>query len=177
MKILTLDFNIFVNDYTCENDLSISYDLYHSATMWFVDKIHNLKPDQICFIGTHENIIQCLDINDYYDIINVDRNHDMGYGDQKEQLHCFNWVQYLFDAGMVNSYTWIYNNLSQMDTSLKYPCQKNSITTPYILDKIGDVDKIFICLSGDYLPERMRDLFHLWCSLYVYHYKQHIDII
>lgn len=45
MKILTLDFNIFVNNYTCENDLSINYDLYHSTTMWFVDKLHNLKPD------------------------------------------------------------------------------------------------------------------------------------
>lgn len=72
---------------------------------------------------------------------------------------------------MINSYTWIYNDLSQMDMSIKYPCQKNNITTPYILDKIGDVDKIFICLSGEYLPEQIRDLFHLWCSLYVYHYK------
>lgn len=159
------------------NLLHPNYAIYHTLTMWLLGQIKIMRPEQITFVAHQDTIVQLLDNNEHYTIINLDHFHDMGYTKDLESLHPYNWVEHLNQQNKLDSYIWIYDNNSNQESCSSFPCQKGSIHTKYILDKLSNnLDQIIICMSPELIPWKVQALYHLWCSICMQHYGEFFEI-
>lgn len=129
-KILTIDFDIFLyKDLPLYNNLintensfdeflqtfplleNVRFDinLYNKLTI-FLEKIFlNTKKENIFFCKNHEDVVNFTYNNNFFDLINIDYHHDLGYNNMNQNLYCGNWVKELIKTKKVHKYIWIKN--------------------------------------------------------------------
>lgn len=120
----------------------------------------------IHIIENHHEIVPL--IKEEINLINVDHHHDIAYSDDDafsvKDLNCGNWVKFLKDSDLIHSYYWI--NDSNSREPWVGDCEKIinkqisiEITSLINLLKYDSIDKVIICFSAPWVPERYRGLF------------------
>lgn len=128
-KILTIDFDIFLyKDLPLYNNLiniensfdeilqtfplleNVRFDinLYNKLTIFLKKIFSNTKKENIFFCKNHEDVINFTYNNNFFDLINIDYHHDLGYN-MNQKLYCGNWVEELIKTKKVHKYIWIKN--------------------------------------------------------------------
>ena len=125
----------------------------------------DISYSNICVAFSHEHIGQFLKNDKDLEIINIDHHHDLGYDedDPYEKCTCANWAYYLFKQGKLDKYIWLNNNNSDIIPPPRHEanffseffCDINE--TSYI-NRFGRPDKIFICLSPEWVPSQYHPL-------------------
>jgi len=121
---------------------------------------------------SHKNIGEFLKNENDLEIVNIDHHHDLGYDETElfETCTCANWVYYFFKQGKIKSYLWLNNSNSGIIPppraedcfSSEYFC---NIEEDEFINRFGKPDKIFICLSPEWVPEQYHPLFFLMLDL------------
>lgn len=149
----------------------IDYDLYNKLSNLFIYLLKKLNKNNIEFIVNHDEIVSFLSQEDIYHIINIDYHHDWFYEEKDEkqiiELNCGNWVKYLNDNNMLSFYTWIntFNSAFCSDIIENDKIEFFNINE-IELEDFFIPDKVFICLSPDWVPPYIEPLYDLWKSLY-----------
>ena len=128
-KILTIDFDIFLyKDLPLYNNLintensfdeflqtfplleNVRFDinLYNKLTIFLEKIFSNTKKENIFFCKNHEDVVKFNYNNNFFDLINIDHHHDLGYNMSKK-LYCGNWVEKLIRTKKIHKYIWIKN--------------------------------------------------------------------
>ena len=129
-KILTIDFDIFLyKDLPLYNNLintensfdeflqtfplleNVRFDinLYNKLTIFLEKIFSNTKKENIFFCKNHEDVVKFTYNNNFFDLINIDYHHDLGYSDMNQKLYCGNWVKELIKTKKIHKYIWIKN--------------------------------------------------------------------
>lgn len=114
-------------------------------------------------IGTnHEDIRVLLEGQENVHIFNVDHHHDLGYpNNNPEVCSCANWGDYFLRQGVIQHFTWIKNENSDIEN--EYDEEDSRLTfinyEDYNLYNLPRVDKLFLCLSPDWVPPVYHPLF------------------
>ena len=129
-KILTIDFDIFLykdlplynNFINTDNSFdeilqtfplleNVRFDinLYNKLTIFLVIIFSNTKKENIFFCKNHEDVVKFTYNNNFFDLINIDYHHDLGYNNMNQNLYCGNWVKELIKTKRIHKYIWIKN--------------------------------------------------------------------
>lgn len=120
----------------------------------------------IHIIENHHEIVPL--IKEEINLINVDHHHDIAYSDDDalniKDLNCGNWVKFLKDNDLIHSYYWINDSNSRgpwVGNCEKIINKQISIETTSLINllKYDSIDKVIICFSAPWIPERYRGLF------------------
>lgn len=132
----------------------------------------DISYSNICVSYSHEHIGKFLKDDNNLEIVNIDHHHDLGYESNKdyEICTCANWAGHFFKKGKIISYTWLNNSNSGI---IPPPQQEDCFSSEQFCDideneyikKFGKPDKIFICLSPEWVPEQYHPLFYLMLDL------------
>lgn len=197
-NILTIDFDIFMRDSieaynnliekTWKERFKIIPSLQHSPfdgesyqklTQYLLFLFSSIGKNQIHFLREHHHILNFLDNEEVYNIINIDHHHDWCY--KKEDFYqpitnvnCGNWIKYLNDTGHLNSYTWIKNHNSQLPL----------IEQKFLIHNLKDCnlfnlsvfDEIFLIFSPQYVPPYYHSFFFVWMDMANNIYKTHFEM-
>lgn len=152
------------------------YQIYQKLTNYLMTLLPLIEQKNIHFIYDHEQIIDFLNPDEYYNIIHIDHHHDMGYGpieEKEKELGCANWLHFV---PHLLTCKWIKNDNSQTppkEKTIKDLEILNLKST--ILDTLNCPQEIYICLSPPWIPPNHRFLFYLWMDLFNKYYHTHFD--
>ena len=198
-KIVTIDFDIIMapsinlyNNIVPANDwetlkenpyfqlLKIDTIHYQKIFNYVIYCTQYLPKENIHFIEDHSQAVNY--ITEKCDLINVDHHHDIGYGEdleKQEKPTCANWVYYLNEQNLINTYTWINNDNSEEippDKDVKMLmsiCNFNN----FDLNSLEVPDELVICLSEPWTPPYIRPLFYTIIDICNQYYNTHFDIL
>ena len=146
----------------CEADLAI----YQKLSEWLYYSVKNSQLLEIIFIESHDSIINYIPQGEKeINLINIDYHHDLGYNGKgkifkdKDEVNCGNWCNYLITNNLIHSYLWI-GDKSSNKWNCDYPYHHIKHMNLFNLK----ADKIIICLSPEYIPEKYWPLFYIWMS-------------
>ena len=137
-------------------------------------------------ITNHSEIVTEIkkeeDYNDYsYNIINIDFHHDLLYkvGDRTkivnfDKCDCSNWAGYLMIKDKIEHYTWVkapnsilYDHHLDGKYDIKFATESNSyLYNPEAIISDYPFDKIYICLSPQWVPHKYKHLYDLIIELF-----------
>lgn len=142
--------------------------------------IQYLPKENIHFIEDHSQIVNY--VTDKCDLINVDHHHDIGYGDdikEQEKPTCANWVLYLYENNLINTYTWINNDNSDLIPTENKADMLMSICglQNFELLSLEVPDELILCLSEPWTPPYIRPLFYTIMDICNRYYNTHFDIV
>lgn len=152
---------------------------YQKIFNYIMKCILNLSKEQIHFIEDHGQAVRY--ITKRCDLINIDHHHDIGYGEDLEKQEsptCANWVYYLYKNNLLNSYTWINNNNSDI-----IPPDRTNISInihdlhEFDLDSLSIPNELIICLSEPWTPPYIRPLFYTIMDICNKYYNTHFNIL
>ena len=198
--VLTIDFDIimaptieFYNHFPLGNRWEIlrgpfpdifygDYVHYEKLTFWLMEIFKKLPRERLHFIISHDKLINYLDMNEQYNIINIDHHHDIQYPNplgEKEPLNCGNWVQYLYNNNCLNSYQWIKNVNScppvpEIEDKIEFQYDTQNLNN-FQLDNFNP-DMLIICLSPEWIPPNIQPLFQNWINMASYRYNEKLEI-
>lgn len=139
---------------------------YHRLTQWILHQTEHLSKDQIIFIASHEKAIDYFQDDEFYEVVNIDHHHDLGYlaNEDNTKIDCSNWMASLFDKRIINKYTWL-NNKNSDRSSIKseYPTTIKELV-PYDLSQLNS-DLLIICFSPEWVPPQYQRLFYVWMDM------------
>ena len=197
--ILTVDFDIFMKDsiesynHMIEkpwkdrfntipllNQLpfdGVSYQRVLKYLLFLFSKIDN--KNKVVFLIEHHHILNFLDNDEEYHIVNIDHHHDWCYTPEDfahaiTKVNCGNWVKYLNDTGHLASYTWIKNPSSQSPLEEQSFGQYN--LRDCTLENFSTFDEIYIVLSPDYVPPYYHSLFFLVLDMANAIFETHFEL-
>ena len=148
---------------------------YKRLTEWLIEQTRTLSKEQIVFITSHEKLVDYIDLEEFYEVVNIDHHHDLGYiKNENNSIDCSNWMKILYDKRIINKYTWINNFNSDAPTSLEYPVD-SKVLVDYNLSSIKP-DILIICLSPEWVPPSYHNLFYLWMDLLNFIYQTHFEL-
>lgn len=179
-KILSIDFDIIMSPsiemYNSIADVpweirqkeSIYYDIltanykcYNKLTQYLLLLSKYISKEQIHFITDHHQILNYLNDEEKYIIVNIDHHHDRGYGENiHDELTCGNWVNYVPN---LERYLWINNSNSFIPEDL--PADYVDIME-FDLQYFTAVDELFICFSPLWISPNNQPLFFTWIDIY-----------
>lgn len=200
MKVLSIDIDFITNKYAdkisafCgpkphikwwnffnnvkEHNFKIDYENF-SFLMEVFNSCSTLN-NKVVFAINHDSILSELnEIEDNFDIINIDHHHDIVYTRDEvvelenfDYFNCGSWLWYLNHKNKINSYTWIKNKNSNVfnegivnsKTLKEYKSYfKNDL--PFDIKEIK-FDFIFVCLSPDFIMPEHWSYFHMLRNMY-----------
>ena len=193
MKVLSIDFDIImapdinlynpltpriaviddlINQHPCLTGLRADFTHYQKLANLILTVGANMNYHDVCVSFSHEHIGKFL-INDTdLEIINIDHHHDLGYdeNDNFEKCTCANWAYYLFKKGQLKKYTWLNNpNSGAIPPTQNEECFSSfpfcELEEKEYIKQFGQPDKIFLCLSPEWVPEQYHPLFFLMLDL------------
>lgn len=198
-KVVTIDFDIImapsINLYNdtvpatpwnvlVENPyfqlLTPDYTHYQKIFKFIMECTKTMDKEHIHFIEDHGQVVKY--ITEPCDLINVDHHHDITYAplDAPEEVKptCANWVLYLYEQKLLNSYGWI-NNLNSNVIDLKFspvPYRAYDLRE-FNFEAIDAPDELIICLSEPWVPPYIRPLFYTIMDYCNNHYNTHFEIL
>ena len=126
-------------------------------------------------IEEHQQIVDRLKTDEEMkiDLVNIDFHHDIWYNresinaiDMFGEYSCADWVGYLYQKNMLNSYTWV-----KMPNSEPYGAsvidkidkdfQMTILRSRDILDLSSDFDEVYFCKSPQWVPYKYIHLYDL----------------
>ncbi|MCR4662050.1 MAG: hypothetical protein K5765_08670 [Clostridia bacterium] len=153
---------------------------YQKIVNYIFHCIQYLPKENIHFIEDHGQAVKY--INEKCDVINIDHHHDVGYGDdieKQESPTCANWVYYLYKNNLLNNYTWIKNDNSEiipLDRKINVPMITVDLNN-FDLSSLDIPDELIICLSEPWVPPYIRPLFYTIMDICNQYYGIHFDIV
>lgn len=204
-KILTVDFDIIMsstielyNDVIgefrsmdkilkeypkIESILEADLFIYSELTRYLLYLFKRLSPDKVYFISEHQKIVPIIKDDKDIDLINIDHHHDIGYDGTTINTkilipHCGNWVKYLTDLNKIKSYFWIHDNKSlapQNNLNKGYLTESMNIRTCNLYS-LGEIDKLIICNSPQWIPPNIQALFVTWIGIAEEYYGRDFKI-
>lgn len=204
-KVVTIDFDIIMspsiflyndevpgvhwdtllnNPYKNEMRLLRMNATYYQKIFNFLIECSKILPaDKIHFVEDHSQAVEF--ITEKSDVYNIDYHHDLGYPDNKGNLrlddcpNCANWVYYLNQKELLNSYTWIKD-----DDRWENPIDKNTIEyevydfIEYDMTQLLPINDLVIVLSEPWVPPYYRDLYFTlmdYCNSYYYKHFDYLE--
>lgn len=185
MNILSIDFDIIMapdiqlyNAYvgrTNINQLSNTHPIlsmaradlgiYQRLVDFLMKAVDNVDISNIRVAASHQDIMNIMmgecDITMY----SIDHHHDCGYGGKMDICDCANWVAYHANQDIITQYVWIRNPNSE---EIVQRCNFNITQVNFFncdFNGLPKFDKIFICLSPEWVPEHYHPLFFLMLDL------------
>ena len=128
-------------------------------------------PNRIVIGENHEEILQMINDEPVDMLVNIDHHHDC-YGfslDRNNEIHCGNWVDYLFQNDLLGHYIWVTNYTSDPNQGKfnTYPSDKVEIDSNVdAILKFVKFDKIFLCLSPNWIPPQCLPLWKMLLNHY-----------
>lgn len=127
-----------------------------------IENILTQSPNmKVCWAEDHSAIIPFLSSmydQSKIDLVNIDHHHDLGYSPEDNLLFhagCGNWVKYLIYCDVLNSYTWIKNENSQVEnltpSMLTNPISLINFSTELDISNM-QFDAVFITCSRHWFP-------------------------
>ena len=123
----------------------------------------NANPVSIAEGQHHHEILDFLDRDAMFSIVNVDHHHDIfypGWHDPSE-LDEGNWVNWLARNQQIHSYTWVRNSDSENldpDVDVSFPYTETEWLNPAELPLFH---QIFVCTSPHWTGDQHLTLLHL----------------
>ena len=153
---------------------------YEKITQLLLYILPIVKIQNVHFIKQHHSICKFLKADEQYNIINIDHHHDWYYREPysplKENLNCGNWINWAYQNGLVNSFTWIKNETSKLpEVEIKEINFSEFLLKDYDLNSLPKIDELYICLSPEFVPPYYYPLFFTWVNIYSTFYKKHFD--
>lgn len=154
---------------------------YQKIFNYIMHCVQYLPKENIHFIEDHGQAVKY--IQDKCDLINVDHHHDVGYGDdieKQESPTCANWVYHLDKCHLVNTYTWINNDNSEIIPVEKSPLSATMVVHSlqnFDLESLPVPDELIICLSEPWTPPYIRPLYYTIVDICNKYYGTHFDIV
>lgn len=144
-------------------------DLGHYAKifLYLMNNIQHLNPEDIRVAYNHEDIKYILSECKNAHVFNIDHHHDLGYPipdgvEEKDICTCANWGDYFLRHGTITHFTWLKNTNS--DIPIRYDGDER-ITfinfNEFELNDLPKIDKLFICLSPEWVSSNYFPLFYL----------------
>lgn len=156
---------------------------YHKIISYLLTQISNLKFEDIRVSFNHEDIKNVLGDCDNVNMFSIDHHHDLGYPnpekDEEEETkcHCANWGDYFLSNKTINSFTWLKNANSE-----EHPIYKNDLRVKMInladfdLKQLPKMDKLFICLSPEWVAPMYYPLFYAMLDLINQQKDCHLEV-
>jgi hypothetical protein len=157
-----VNFSDIQDDYPLLSYVQADYTLYQKLVNYILDTVKNLPITSIRVARSHEDIKYILNDCENAHVYNIDHHHDLGYPTENpvdnDYLDCSNWADYFIKRGNIVQYVWLKN--------------KNSIDHPFYnvtsfnfntlnLRALPPMDKVFICLSPEWIPKNIYPLFYM----------------
>lgn len=157
------DWNRIIADFPAMADAPMDFEIYKQIGL-FLTHPDNLNKE-IYFADNHDKILNFLEEEkDDLIITNIDFHHDLGYDDgTKKAIDCANWAKYLLDNdSRVKSYIWVHSPYSNVEEKKQqYSYIHHNFFDYKLMSHIGNFDKIFICLSPEWVPPTYYNLFDM----------------
>lgn len=141
---------------------------YQKIFLYLVKIIPYLDVDDIRVSFNHEDIKFILEEASDAHVFNIDHHHDLGYYDRPEKrkndniCSCANWGDYFFRNGTITKFTWLKNVNSDENQEYKEdPRVEYLDLRDYDLNNLPKFDKLFICLSPEWVSENYFPLFYM----------------
>ena len=162
-----------LNTYEIANSLHADYGIYFKLTSYLCNLLKKLKSDQIVFVTGHDQVLNFIDKNEKYNIINIDHHHDLGYGNNAQkgyELNCANWVKHMMDNNQCSSYMWFRNQDSELNggvdqTDVTSLCTDILLTMATNLDGLATPDLLCIVTSPQWVPPKFLYLLDCWLTM------------
>lgn len=162
-----------LNTYEIANSLHADYGIYFKLTSYLCNLLKKLKSDQIVFVTGHDQVLNFIDKNEKYNIINIDHHHDLGYGNNAQkgyELNCANWVKHMMDNNQCSSYMWFRNQDSDLmggvdQTDVTSLCTDILLTMDTNLDGLATPDLLCIVTSPQWVPPKFLYLLDCWLTM------------
>lgn len=162
-----------LNTYEIANSLHADYGIYFKLTSYLCNLLKKLKSDQIVFVTGHDQVLNFIDKNEKYNIINIDHHHDLGYGNNAQkgyELNCANWVKHMMDNNQCSSYMWVRNQDSDLiggvdQTDVTSLCTDILLTMDTNLDGLATPDLLCIVTSPQWVPPKFLYLLDCWLTM------------
>ena len=166
-NILCIDFSIFANKYLdkfsnidefnywlrdCEYPLAFDFNFFDDLFTSIYQNIKNFKKEDVHFFFRQEDIIYYLKEEPINILYNIDFFSDME--DYTTLVGNNSWVKFALDNNYAQEYRWIHSMASLQN---KYSF---SLINELNFNILNEVDKIFICLSPEYIKNDYHALFY-----------------
>ena len=152
---------------------------YQALTPFLLEITKSLNIEDIRVAYNHQEIEAFLQNQEDVNVYSVDHHHDLGYeSSNPEVCSCANWADYYIRAGVISHYTWVHNPNSS--DGYDYDEDDERITClsfeDYNLYNLPKIDKLFLCLSPEWVPETYRPLFFTWLDLIKQQKGCHLEV-
>ena len=147
--------------------------------------IKDIDVENIRVSLTHEDIKNVLDDMENVHIYNIDHHHDLGYMQPSDQdkknecqdCSCANWGEFFFDKNIIKYFTWINNVNSSIDNKWEKDARVTiKPLAEFNLETLPKIDKLFICLSPEWVPSTYHPLFYLILDLINEEKECHLEL-
>lgn len=148
-------------------------DLGHYSKIFFylMNNISHLKVEDIRVAYNHEDIKYMLKECSDAHVYSIDHHHDLGYAlpqgvPEEDICTCANWGDYFFKHGNISHFTWIKNTNSDMTQKYEDDPRVTLIElNDFDLHELPKIDKLFLCLSPEWVSPNYTPLFYLILDL------------
>ena len=135
---------------------------YQTLLSFILEVAKHLDVENIRVGVNHDDIKYLLEGQQDVHVFNVDHHHDLGYPDNNPDVcSCANWGDFYLRKGTITHFTWIKNENSDDENS--YEDNDSRLTflnyPEYNLYNLPQIDKLFLCLSPDWVPPMYHPLF------------------
>lgn len=162
-----------LNCYEVTNAFHADYGIYFKLTSYLCSLIKKLKAEQIVFVTKHEQVIDFIDKDTKYNIINIDSHHDLGYGENAKkdhELNCANWVKHMMNNDQCFSYMWLRGPDSDTKggedfTDITHLCTDIVLNMDTNLDILPTPDLLCIVISPEWVPPKFLYLLDCWLAI------------
>ena len=151
--------------------------IYQTLVPRILQITKDLKPQDIRVSFSHEDIKYMLEDLKDVTVYNIDHHHDLGYGPDCEECTCANWGDYFIKKGIIKNMIWINNENSDLNHKYKDSDQVGFLhLKDFSFNNLPHIDKVFICLSGEWVSEMYHPLFFTLIDLINQQKNCHLEI-
>lgn len=152
--------------------VGMDYEHFNKIFLFLSDIIKYIQPEDIRISYNHEDIKYLLNDCTNVCIYNIDHHHDLNYKEEEDFIECptcscANWGKYFLEKGIIEKYIWLKNSNSITKKDLyKFPWSnkiesRNLMEIDSLSSYLPKIDKMFICLSPEWVPKKYHSLFYL----------------
>ena len=160
------------------------YFMYDYITRFLIKLFKVLPKEKVFFVSHHRSAGTLLDGQTNVALTNIDHHHDVGYENVRAITrlaapHDGDWVKYLKDKNVLESYTWIGNSNSfyPKDELEHYIDASMEVKQVDLFASVPQVDMLIICNSPEWIPEQYQTLWDIWTGIYEEWYGVEFDMI
>ena len=161
-----------IQQYPLLNGCRADLNHYQRLVTYILEVIQSLNVEDIRISFSHEDIKNTLQGLEDVHIYSIDHHHDLGYfqpnkdpNEAEDHCSCANWGECFFNKGVITSFTWLNNN----NSGPLPPQWENKINVVDLQDvefnTLPLMNKLFICLSPEWVPKMYHPLFFLILDL------------